>query len=42
MVNILVGHCMSKERLNRLTAVQWVHEFVKLGVGSCEVYSSPL
>ena len=32
MVGILVGHCNSKERFNRLTAVQWVHEFIKLGV----------
>ena len=32
MVVILVGHCNSKERFNRLTAVQWVHEFIKLGV----------
>lgn len=32
MVPILVGHCNSKDRFNRLTAVQWVHEFIKLGV----------
>ncbi|CAN0416335.1 unnamed protein product, partial [Ectocarpus sp. 12 AP-2014] len=31
MVPILVGHCNSKDRFNRLTAVQWVHEFIKLG-----------
>ncbi|CAN0005145.1 unnamed protein product, partial [Phaeothamnion confervicola] len=31
MVNILVGQCHSKERFNRLTAVTWVHEFIKLG-----------
>lgn len=32
MVSILVKHCTSNERLNRLTAVEWVHEFIKLGV----------
>lgn len=37
MVPILVGHCNSKDRFNRLTAVQWVHEFIKLGVRTpCE------
>lgn len=34
MINILVEHCVSKERLIRLTAVQWVDEFIKLGVSS--------
>lgn len=31
MVGILVGQCRSKERLNRLTAISWVQEFIKLG-----------
>lgn len=38
MVSILVKHCTSNERLNRLTAVEWVHEFIKLGVRLCAVF----
>lgn len=32
MVTILTSHCTSKAPFNRLTAVDWVHEFIKLGV----------
>lgn len=31
MVGILVNQCHSKERFNRLTAITWVKEFIKLG-----------
>lgn len=31
MIPILVAQCNSKERFNRLTAITWVHEFIKLG-----------
>lgn len=31
MVNILVNQCHSKERSNRLTALNWVTEFISLG-----------
>ncbi|GMI02008.1 hypothetical protein TrST_g6121 [Triparma strigata] len=31
MVGILVNQCNSKERLNRLTAITWVAEFINLG-----------
>ncbi|CAN0424517.1 unnamed protein product [Ascophyllum nodosum] len=31
MVHILVAHCNSKHVPNRLTAVQWVNAFIKLG-----------
>jgi vacuole morphology and inheritance protein 14 len=31
MVAILVGQCNSKERFNRLTAINWVQEFINLG-----------
>lgn len=31
MVNILVAHSRSKERFNRLTAINWLHEFILLG-----------
>ncbi|GMH56378.1 hypothetical protein TrRE_jg4324 [Triparma retinervis] len=31
MVSILVSQCQSKERLNRLTAITWLSEFIELG-----------
>jgi len=31
MVSILVSQCNSKERLNRLTAINWVSDFISLG-----------
>ena len=31
MVSILVAQCQSKERLNRLTAITWLSEFIELG-----------
>jgi len=31
MVAILVGQCNSKERFNRLTAINWIQEFISLG-----------
>ena len=31
MVGILVNQCLNKDRFNRLTAISWVKEFIKLG-----------
>ena len=39
MVHILVAHCNSKHVPNRLTAVQWVNAFIKLGVSESRVES---
>ncbi len=33
MISILVSQCKSRHILNRLTAVQWIHEFIALGKG---------
>ncbi|CAM9972239.1 unnamed protein product, partial [Choristocarpus tenellus] len=42
MVTILVGHCNSKERFNRLTAVTWVHQFISLGAERLVLFYSEL
>jgi vacuole morphology and inheritance protein 14 len=42
MVGILVGQCNSKERLNRLTAITWVSEFISLGGDSLLPFYSQL
>lgn len=42
MVDILVNQCNSKERLNRLTAITWVAEFIQLGGDSLLPFYSSL
>jgi len=38
MVSILVSQCQSKERLNRLTAISWLSEFINLGGDSLQPF----
>ncbi|CAN0450022.1 unnamed protein product, partial [Discosporangium mesarthrocarpum] len=42
MVIILVGHCNSRDQLDRATAVQWVHEFINLGAERLVLFYSEL
>jgi len=42
MVGILVSQCRNKERFNRLTAITWVQEFIKLGGNRLLLFYSEL
>jgi vacuole morphology and inheritance protein 14 len=42
MVSILVSQCNSKERFNRLTAINWVQEFINLGGDQLLLFYSEL
>ncbi|EGB04925.1 hypothetical protein AURANDRAFT_38752, partial [Aureococcus anophagefferens] len=42
MVGILVSQCRNKERFNRLTAITWVQEFIKLGGSRLLLFYSEL
>jgi len=42
MVGILVSQCRNRERFNRLTAIVWVQEFIKLGGNKLILFYSEL
>lgn len=42
MVGILVNQCRNKDRFNRLTAITWVQEFIKLGANRLLLFCSEL
>ena len=40
MISILVSQCKSRHNFNRVTAVQWIYEFIALGKGELVPFAS--